>query len=161
MIERAIAGSGRPIRSSASRQPNGPAPQFTPIASTPASASAAAAASGVVPSAATSSSPKVISATIGRSAAARRASSIARRRWSSSDERLDDEQVDPALEQAVDLLAERRPDRRLVVAGELAGRSAERPDRPGDQDVAAADVARLAGDLGATPVEPGASSARP
>ena len=37
---------GRADPVSASRQPNGPAPQFTPIASTPASASAGAAASG-------------------------------------------------------------------------------------------------------------------
>ncbi len=74
---------------------------------------------------------------------------------------LDHEQVDAALEEAVDLLAEGRPDRRLVVTGQLAGRSAERTDRPGDQDVAAADVARLAGDLGAPPVEPGRLAGQP
>ena len=104
------------------------------------------ASAGVEPSASSSSSPNVISATIGRSAVARRASSIGDQQVAQVDERLEHEQVDAALEQAVDLLAERLADPRLVEAQQVARRRAERTDRAGDEHVAAADVARLAGD---------------
>ncbi len=65
-------------RTSASRLPTGPVPQFTPTASTPAAASAAAAASGLVPSASAHSSPNVSDATTGRPAAARASASASR-----------------------------------------------------------------------------------
>ena len=69
------------------------------------------------------------------------------------EEGLEDQQVGAALEEPVDLLAEGGPDRRLVGVAELAGRRAQRPDAAADPRVAAADVARLAGDLGGAPVE--------
>ena len=77
------------------------------------------------------------------------------------DERLEDEQVDAALEQAVDLLAERGPDRCLVEVQDLARRRPEGPDRAGDERVAARHVARLARDLGGPPVEAVGVAARP
>ncbi len=74
------------IATSASRQPIGPAPQFTPSTSASTrTASERAATAGSVPSASTTSSPKVNRATIGRSAAAARASSTAIARWSTSE----------------------------------------------------------------------------
>ncbi len=62
------------------------------------------------------------------------------------DERLEDQQVDAALEQSVDLLAVGRADRGFVEAEQVARRRAERADRAGDEGVAPGDVARLAGD---------------
>ena len=85
-IERPIASLAGPVRTSASRQATGPAPQLTPMTSTPASIRAAAAASGVVPSRRTSSSPNVRDATIGRSEAAR--ASVLTARTSSSAENV-------------------------------------------------------------------------
>ena len=70
-------------------------------------------------------------------------------------ERLEHEQVDPALEQTVDLFPERRPDRGGVVAGQVARRATERADRSGHEDVPSRDVAGLTGELGAAPVQPG------
>ena len=69
------------------------------------------------------------------------------------DERLDHEQVDAALEQSVDLLAEGRPDRGVVEVEQLARRRPERADRARDEGVATGDVAGLAGDLGGPAVE--------
>ena len=68
-------------------------------------------------------------------------------------ERLEDDQVDAALEQAVDLLAEGRPGGRLGDGRPAAGRRPERPDRTADQRVAPADLARLAGELRRAAVE--------
>ena len=69
-------------------------------------------------------------------------------------EGLEDQQVHAALEQAVDLLAERLADPRLVEAHQVAGRRAERPDRAGDEHVTPGDIPRLAGDARRGPVEP-------
>ena len=69
------------------------------------------------------------------------------------EEGLEHQQVRAALEEPVDLLAEGGPDRRLVGMAELARRRAQRPDAAADPRVAAADVARLAGDLGGAAVE--------
>ena len=149
----------RPIRVSASRQPAGPAPQLTPMTSTSARSSAvAAAATGVVPSRQPSSSPNVsdrddrqVGGRAARLLDRDRARSLKRR------ERLEHEEVDAALEQAVDLLAEAartaassRSQHVRAVAGPPSG-----PTEPGDQHVATGDVARLAGDLGAPPVRAG------
>ncbi len=69
------------------------------------------------------------------------------------EEGLDDEQVDAALEQAVDLLPEGGADDGLVGVAQLARRRPQRPDAPADAGVAAAHVAGLAGDLRGPPVE--------
>ena len=147
MIERAGAPSpGAPSCASASIVASGPTPQFTPIASTPAAVSASTAAAGRRP--------------------VREHEVLAERHRGDHrdvgcgpclvhgeqqvpevEERLDDEQVDAALEQAVDLLPERGPDRRLVGVAELARRRSQRPDRPADPGVPAAHVAGLACDL--------------
>ena len=153
MIDR--AGSpfeGLPIASSASRQATGPAPQLTPTASAPAAARAAAATPGLLPSARTSSSPKVSEAMTGTSEA-RRASSTARTQLLQVRERLEHDQVRPALEQAVDLLAECGPGTGLGEDRSAARRRPEWPDRATDQRVAPADLACLAGELRRTPVE--------
>ena len=153
MIERAGPPSGAgPSCTRASRQASGPTPQFTPSASTPAAVSAATATAGVVPSASTRSSPNVIDAITGTSAACR-ASSTASSRCSEVEERLDHQQVGAALEEAVDLLPERRPDRRLVGMAQLARGRAERADAAADPRVAARHVARLAGELRGLPVQ--------
>ena len=68
-------------------------------------------------------------------------------------ERLEHEQVDPALEQPVELLADGRPNGRLAQPQQLAGRRAERPDGSADPGVAPDHVAGLAGELRAAPVE--------
>ena len=100
----------RPNPSSASRQACGPAPQLTPITSTGAdSRASAAAAAGDDPSASSSSSPNVSWATIGSSPGRPPRLVDREQQVPQVDERLDHEQVDAALEQAVDLLAERRP----------------------------------------------------
>ncbi len=80
-----IARDVPPIPDSASRQPCGPAPQFTPMTSTSMPSSRFAAANGSVPSGSSTSSPNVSIAMIGRSADATRASSIAIARWASSE----------------------------------------------------------------------------
>ena len=61
------------------------------------------------------------------------------------DERLEDQQVDAALEQAVDLLAVGLADPRLVEAEQVARRRAERAERARDERVAPGHVPRLAG----------------
>ena len=153
MIERAGSpAAGAPNCASASRQASGPTPQLTPIASTPAAVSASTAASGVVPSASTRSSPNVIDAMTGTSAAGARLVDR-EQQVAEVEEGLDDEEVGAALEQAVDLLPERRPDRRVVGVAELARRRPSGPMRAADPRVAAADVARLAGDLRRPAVE--------
>ena len=153
MIDRAGSPSaGAPIASSASRQAAGPAPQLTPTASAPAAASAAAAAAGLLPSARTSSSPNVSEAMTGTSEA-RRASSTARTQLLQVRERLEDDQVRPALEQALDLLAERGPGGGLGEDRPAPRRRPERPDRAADERVAPADLACLAGELRRTPVD--------
>ena len=68
-------------------------------------------------------------------------------------ERLEHEQVDAALEQSVDLLAEGRPNRAFLVLRQLAPGRSERPDRTGHEGIAARDVARLPGDLRRPPIE--------
>ena len=82
-----------------------------------------AAAPGVVPSGSSSSSPNVSIATIGRSAAAL-ASSTAIRELVDRRERLEPEQVDAALEEPVDGLAEGRPDGRARRGGGVRGSGA-------------------------------------
>ena len=105
-------------------------------------------ASGVVPSASVTSSPNVIDAIDGDVGGAM--GLVDREQQVREvEERLEDEQVHAALEEPVDLLAEGGPDRRLVGMAELARRRAQRADAAADPRVAAADVARLAGDLGA------------
>ena len=69
------------------------------------------------------------------------------------EEGLDDEEVDAALEQAVDLLPEGGPDRGLVGVAELAGGCAQGADAAADPRVPAADVPGLAGDLRRASVE--------
>ena len=66
-------------------------------------------------------------------------------------ERLEPEEVDAALEQAVDGLAERTAYGRLVEVQEVAGGWPERSDGSRDEDVAAGDVASLARQLRAAP----------
>ena len=142
-------GGRRPSRSRASRQPCGPAPQLTPMTSTSRAAIARAAAAGVVPSGQLellAERQQRDDRQVGRGRGPPRPRCA---RCSTERERLEPEQVDAALEQAVDGLAERRPDRRVVEVEQVAGRRAERPDRPGDQHVAPGDVACLAGELGA------------
>ena len=68
-----------------------------------------AAVCGLVPSIAISSSPKVIWAMIGRSAS-ERASAMPSSSSCQFAERLEQQQIDAALEQALDLLAEGGPD---------------------------------------------------
>ena len=149
-----IARDVPPIPDSASRQPCGPAPQFTPMTSTSMPSSRFAAANGSVPSGSSTSSPNVSIAMIGRSADATRASSIAIGEVGEQRERLELEEVDATLEQAVDDLAERGPDRAIAQSQHVRGRATERPDRARDQHVATGHVARLAGDLGAPSREP-------
>ena len=72
------------------------------------------------------------------------------------EERLEDEEVDAALEEPVDLLPDRRADRRLVGMPQLAGRRPERTDAAAHPRVAPADVACLPRDLRRAPVEPAA-----
>ena len=143
-----------PIDASASRQPCGPAPQLTPIASTSNAASAAAAAAGVVPSGRAISSPNVREATMGRSAAACRASSMAIARWSSDENVSSMNRSTPPSSRPS--MASRNAPRTWarIEVDEVAGRGAERTDGPGDQDVAAGHVAGLPGDLGAAPRQP-------
>ena len=69
------------------------------------------------------------------------------------DERLEHEEVDATLEQAVDLLPERLADPGLVEPEQVARRGAQRPDRARDERVATGDVPRLARDAGGGPVE--------
>ena len=69
------------------------------------------------------------------------------------EEGLDHEQVCAAFEQAIDLLAERGPDGRVVGMAQLARRRAERSDRSGHPRIPTAHVTGLAGNLGCTPVE--------
>ena len=67
-------------------------------------------------------------------------------------ERLEDDQVDAAFEQAVDLLAERGP-------GDGSGdrcapaRRTDGSDRPADEGIASADLAGVPGELGRSPVD--------
>ena len=84
---------------------------------------------------------------------ARRASSTARTQLLEVRERLEHDQVRAALEQAVDLLAERGPRGGLGDGRAAARRRPERPDRATDERVAPADLACLAGELRRPPVE--------
>ena len=68
-------------------------------------------------------------------------------------ERLEDDQVRPALEQAIDLLAECGPGTGLGEDRAAARRRPEWPHRATDERVAPADLACLAGELGRPPVE--------
>ena len=112
-----------------------------------------AASSGVVPSSSTSSSPNVSDATTGRSDAARASATddedVLERR-----ERLDHEQVDAALQEAVELLAHGGSHLGRVDPFRAVARADERPDRPGDERIAAGHVPGLAGHLGGPPVQP-------
>ena len=60
------------------------------------------------------------------------------------EERLDGEEVDAAAFEHRGLLGE---DLHALVCRDAAAGLAERPDRAGDEDVAAGDLARLAGEL--------------
>ena len=140
----------RPIATSASRQPIGPAPQFTPStsASTRDRERARRPPRASVPSASTTSSPNVI----------RRHDRQVGRRGS----RLLDGDREVVDESRTSRTRRRRrrpragprwargtpPGRRHRRGGRSSRFGApERPDRSGDQHVAAGDVARLAGDL--------------
>ena len=139
---------------SASRQPCGPAPQLTPIASTSRVTSAAAAVRrrrAVRQGDLLAEGQERHDRPVGRGQARlldRDREMVERR------ECLEHEQVHAALEQAVDGLAERGPDRCVAEVGEVVGGSAQRPDGPGDEDVPAGHVPGLAGDLGAAPRQP-------
>ena len=69
-------------------------------------------------------------------------------------ERLDHEQVDAALEQAVDLLAKRGTDRLVVEVEHVARRGTERADRAADEGFPTGDIAGLASHLGGAAIEP-------
>ena len=141
------------IRPSASSDAIGPTPQLTPTRSAPAADSATAASSGECPSASTISSPNVIEAMIG--IAVDLAGDVqGQEERGEVAERLEREEVDAAFEEGFDLLAERRPDRRVVEAELPVGGPAERTDRACHEQVAADDVACLARDLGGAPVDP-------
>ena len=153
MIERAGSPApGSPNRASASRQASGPTPQLTPIASTPAAVSAA---DGCLGRRAVGQHEVLAEGHRGDDRHVRRPVGLVdgEQQVVEVEERLDHEQVDAALEQAVDLLPERRPDRGLVGVAELAGRRTQRADRAADPRVPAADVPGLAGDLGRPAVE--------
>ena len=134
---------------------SGPTPQLTPIDVDAGRDEAPAAAPGGRPVAA-ARAPR-------RRSAARRSAGRPRpapprpraRRWSSRRERLDHEQVDAALEEAVDA-ARGRPPGSPASSRWSSSRvgGAERSDRAGDEDVAAGHVAGLAGELGAATVQP-------
>ena len=68
-------------------------------------------------------------------------------------ERLEDDRVDPAFEQSVDLLPERRPDVRLRDGRPAARRRPERPHGPADERIASADLPRGTGELRGPPAE--------
>ena len=127
---------------------------MTPTASTSAASSAASATSGVVPSAAIE---LLAERHLGHDRQVRRRPRLPDgvEQMAEIGERLEHEQVDPALEQTVDLFPERRSDRGGVVAGQVARRATERADRSGHEDVPSRDVAGLTGELGAAPVQPG------
>ena len=153
MIERAGSPSpGAPSSASASRVATGPTPQFTPIASTPAEVSAATAAAG---RRAVGEHEVVAERHRGDDRHVARGPRLGHgeEQVVEVEERLDDEDVGAALEEAVDLLPERGPDRGVVRVAELARRRTQRADRPADPRVAAADVAGLARDLGRAAVE--------
>ena len=155
MIDRAGSPSaGTPIASSASRQAAGPAPQLTPIASAPARARISATTAGLLPSTSTCSSPNVSEAMTGQ---VRRAASLVHRQHELLEVRegLEDDQVRAALEQAVDLLAEGGPRRGGRDRRPATRRRPQRPDRATDQRVAAADLARFAGEPRGAPVDVG------
>ena len=69
------------------------------------------------------------------------------------EEGLDDQEIDAALEEAIDLLAVDRPDGGVVRVAQLAGGRAERADAAADPRIPSADVAGLAGDLGGAAVQ--------
>ena len=129
------------IRSIVSSIGAGPTAQLTPMTVAPRRSSSGANRSGGVPSSVLPSSSVVICATIGRSRDAahgvdRRADLV------QIAERLEDEQIDAAVDQRLRLLAEILA--RLVDAG-LAPRldaDPERPDRAGDVGLLARGVAR-------------------
>ena len=108
------------------------------------------------------SSPNVSSADDRQVGGAARASSTAIARWSIEREGLEPEDVDTALEQALDLSPGTPRGPRLVEmrATSRVGRP-ERPHRAGDEHVAAGHVARLARELCAAPGQPAGLSARP
>ena len=62
-------------------------------------------------------------------------------------ERLEDEQVDAALQQPIELLAEGRPRRRVADPEIAVRRTAQRADRPANERIPAGDIACLAGQL--------------
>ncbi len=69
--------------------------------------------------------------------------------------RLEHEDVDPALQEAVDLLPEQGPAAALAERGQLVSQDAQGPHGAPDEGVPADHVARLARDLRGAPVEPG------
>ena len=154
MIDRAGSPSaGRPIASSASRQAAGPAPQFTPTASAPAAASACR---GRPRTAAVDEHEFLAEGQRGDDRHVGGASRLVDRQHELVEvrERLEHDHVGPALEQALDLLAERGPGGRLRDDRHAPSRRTERADRSADQRIAPADLAGLAGELRRAPVEP-------
>ena len=69
-------------------------------------------------------------------------------------ERLEPEDIDAALQQPLDRLAERDADRVLGEVQDLACRWTERPDRARDEHVATGHVTGLAGELGTAAGQP-------
>src|SRR5207253_343069 len=69
-------------------------------------------------------------------------------------EGLEDEHVDPSLQQSLDLLLERVPGGSRGAPRELARGWVKRADRATDEGVAAADLARLSSHLRRAQVEP-------
>ena len=142
-----------PIPVRASRQPCGPAPQFTPTTSTCIPSSSWAAPNGSVPSGSSTSSPKVSIAMIGRSADASRASSMAIARWSSRENVSNWKRSTPPSSRPSMVSRNAARTAASPEAKDVRRRAAKRPDRPRDQHVPAGDVPCLAGDLGAAPGE--------
>ena len=147
-----LALAGGPELASASRQARGPTPQLTPTASTPAPVSAARASAGRRPvgehqvlAERHRRDQRHVGRTPGLLDGEQQVVEV--------EEGLDDQEVDAALEEPVDLLAVHRADRGVVRVAQLARGRAERADAAADPRVAAADVAGLAGDLGRPAVE--------
>ena len=160
MIERVPESAPTAIASSASAQASGPPPQLTPTTSAPAASSAATANPGVRP---VRELELLAEGQLGDDREVRRAARLldGEQEVGQDRERLEDEQVDPALEEAVELFADGRPDRVVGQMDELAGRRSERSDRARHPGVPPGHVACLAGELRAAPVERGRPIAHP
>jgi len=67
---------------------------------------------------------------------------------------LEDQQVHPAFQEPVELLAERRPGGRVADTQVAVRGTAQGSNRPRDQGIAPGNVTRLARELGCPPVQP-------